>query len=82
MNNAEIASRLATVREQGYPLTLTAADADAIVECIRRIMAAVPGDDQPFVRADYELATSAIDHPEPGEYGTSNKRVRSPYQKP
>ena len=67
--------RLSLLREQSYPLAITTDDARALVECIRRIMAAVPEDDRPFVRADYALVTSAIDHPEPGETGASNEWV-------
>ncbi len=82
MTDAELIPRLEALREQGYPLTLSTNDAEALVECITRIMQAVPEDDQPFVRADYALATSAISHPPPNEFGTSNKRLRFPYRTP
>lgn len=51
MDDATINSLLDSLRQQEYPLTVTQDDADALVECIRRIMASVPEDDQIFVRA-------------------------------
>ena len=82
MHDAEINARLTALRNQGYPLTLVTEDAEAIVECINRIMGVISDDDRPLVRGDYDLATSAVHHPEPNEFGTSNQRLRSPYQMP
>jgi len=63
MTNSELTARLDAIREQNYPLALDFEDAEAIVDCIRRIMAEVPEDNQIFVRADYDDATSALFHP-------------------
>ena len=65
MDDETIDERLEALGQQGYPLTVTTEDAEALVECIRRIMEAVPEDDRVFVRADYDLATSALWHPAP-----------------
>jgi hypothetical protein len=65
MDNQTLESRLEELREQNYPLEITPETADALVECIRRIMACVPEDEQIFVRADYASATSALCHPAP-----------------
>ena len=64
MDNNELSARLDAVCQQGYPLMLTSEDAEALVECIDRIMSAVPEDDRIFVRGDYALATSALYHPD------------------
>ncbi len=63
MNDALINELLGGLRQQDYPLELSKEAADALCECIRRVMDAVPEDDQVFVRADYDLATSALCHP-------------------
>jgi hypothetical protein len=69
MNDATLEILLEQVRQQNYPLEVSADAADALVECIRRIMAAVPEDDRVFLRADYDLATSALCHPSPSTNG-------------
>jgi len=66
MDDNVITERLEALHEQGYQLTLSSEDAEALVECINRVMAAVPEDDRIFVRADYDLATSGLWHPDPG----------------
>lgn len=81
MNNATIRLLLESVRQQDYPLTLGNEEADALCECIRRIMDAVPEDDRVFVRADFDLATSALCHPE-GTRERTNERQRSPRPMP
>jgi len=58
-----IKARLNAVRKQNYPLTLTDDDAEALVECIRHIMAVVRENDQVLVMEDYDLATSTLVHP-------------------
>lgn len=63
MDDATLTAKLESLGEQEYPLTVTEDDAQALVECIRRIMRSVPEDDQVFVRADYDLATHALLHP-------------------
>jgi hypothetical protein len=68
-----LTATLAAIREQDYPLSLTSDDAEALVECFRRIMSAVPEDERVFVRADYNLATSALCHPE-GDMPRTNDR--------
>ena len=65
LKHARITSLLESVQQQQYPLEITTDAAEALVECIRRIMSEVPEDDQVFVRADYDLATSALLHPTP-----------------
>jgi hypothetical protein len=83
MTDAELTAQLEAVRKQSYPITLTESDGAALVECIRRVMAAVPEDERPFVRADYDLSTSAVCHPEPDEFGNTNeRRGHSPSQQP
>lgn len=68
MSPADIENLLASVRCQNYPLSVDQAQASAIVDCIRNIMAFVSEDDQVLVRADYAGATSALLHPcEPKE---------------
>ena len=77
MTDKELIAHLVALTNQGYPLAITENAADAIVECISRVMAAVPDDDRPFVRSDYDLVTSAIQHPEPSnEFGNTNERIR------
>lgn len=49
---------------QDYPLTVTRDAAQAIARCFRRVMDFVSDDDRVFVAADYDLATSALWHPE------------------
>lgn len=66
---------LAEVLRQDYPLTITQEAAIALVECMRCIMDAVPEDDRVFVRADYNLATSALCHPE-GDMPRTNERLK------
>jgi len=73
----EITSLLIEVRQQDYPLSITQEAASAIVECIRHLIEAVPKDDQVLVRGDYDLATSALCHPE-GDLPRTNER-RSHY---
>lgn len=63
MENNEIITLLSDLRQQDYPLVVSEKMANAIVECIRRIMETVHPDDHVFVRADYDLATSALCHP-------------------
>ena len=75
MNQQEINARLESLREREYPLSLSFNDAEAIVECIKSIMSVVSDDDIPFVRGDYALATSALCHPEPNQFGTTNQRL-------
>ena len=65
MSANTITERLGPVREQDYPLEINKDAANALVECIRRIMAAVPEDDQFLVRADYSIATAVLSHPSP-----------------
>ena len=67
MDDATLTARLEAVREQQYPLTLTSDDAEALVECINRIMSAFPEEQRIFLRADYDLATSALSHPKPSD---------------
>lgn len=55
---------LEAVRQQSYPLVLSKEDSQALVKCMRRIMDAVPEDEHVFVRCDYDLATSALCHPD------------------
>lgn len=79
ITDAELDRRLTALREQGYPLTVSREDAEAIVECIDRIRIAVPDDDRPFIRADYALVTSAINHPtNPDGSGASNEWKAGP----
>ena len=54
---------LEDLQEQRYPLKIELDTAEALVECFRRVLEAVPEDDQVFVRADFELATRALLHP-------------------
>lgn len=63
MTDAELDSRLMALHRQSYPLALSEEDGQALYECIRRVKDAVPEDDRPFIRADYDLATSAVCHP-------------------
>lgn len=65
MDNPKLESLLESLRTQSYPLTVSEDEAEALVECFRRIMQAVPEDDRIFVRTDYDLATSALCHPDP-----------------
>jgi predicted amino acid racemase len=74
----EIISLLSDLRQQDYPLTVTQETADALVECMRRIMEAVQEDDRVFVRADYDLATSALCHPVGSLPRTNARRGRYP----
>lgn len=67
------ASVLIEVQQQNYPLSITLEAASAFIECIQRIMDAVPEDDRVFVRADYDLATSALCHPE-SDFPRTNER--------
>ena len=55
---------LLLLREQEYPLMVSQETALALVNCITRVMDAVPDDDRIFVRAEYNLATSSLCHPE------------------
>jgi len=71
--DSEIFSLLVDLRQQDYPLSVTQETANALVECIRRVLNAVPEDDRLFVRADYDLATSALCHPE-GDLPRTNTR--------
>lgn len=64
MEDATLEARLESLGEQDYPLAITEDDALALVECVRRIMRSVPEDDRLFVRADYDLATHALLHPD------------------
>jgi len=57
--------QLAEVCERKYPLTLTKDEADALAECLRRVLLAVPEEDRFYVGDDYNLARSALCHPEP-----------------
>lgn len=76
MDNAAIIKLLESLQEQSYPLTVDEETANALVACIRRIMASVPEDDQIIVRGDYNLATSALCHPEPNDHlSTTNGNV-------
>lgn len=71
----QITSVLADVRQQDYPLQISQEAAAAFVVCLRRIMDAVPDDDRFFVRADYDLVTSALCHPE-GDFPHTNEQPR------
>lgn len=64
MDDATLSAKLDALAEQDYPLYVREDDARALVECIRRIMRSVPEDDRVFVRADYDLATHALLHPD------------------
>ncbi len=75
MNDAELASRLVSLRSQSYPLSLDVEDGAALMECITRIMEYVPEGDRPLVRGDYDLATSSVCHPDSTGLGNSNRRV-------
>lgn len=68
MDDKTIKILLEQLRGQSYPLEVSADAAEAVVECLRRVMAAVPDDDQVFVRADYAQALSALCHPEPNAW--------------
>ncbi len=63
MDNRELDSVLNAVKRQHYPLFIDEKAAEAFLECFRRIMAMVPEDDHILIRADYDLATSALYHP-------------------
>lgn len=65
---------LSKLRDQDYPLIITQEMASMLVGCIRRVMDAVPEDDRVFVRAEYDLATSALCHPE-GYLPRTNERA-------
>ncbi len=65
MDDLTLTERLESLGQQTYPLEINEDTADALVECIRRIMKAVPDDDLVYVRADYDLAVSALCHPSP-----------------
>lgn len=65
MTNMQIDLLLDQLRRQSYPLEVTKNAADALLQCISRIMQYVPEDDQLLVRADYDAATSALYHPDP-----------------
>jgi hypothetical protein len=74
MSNHQTDSLLADLLQQDYPLCITRETADALAECMSRILDAVPEDDRIFVRADYDLATSALCHPE-GDLPRTNERL-------
>jgi len=78
MSDAEIVPLLTRLREQDYPLTVTQETADALVECVRRVMGTVHEDDRVFVLADYDLATSALCHPTGDLPRTNARRGRYP----
>ena len=73
LQDDEIAALLTEIRQQDYPLGITQEAAGALAECVRRILDAVPEDDRIFVRADYDMATSALCHPE-GDLPRTNDR--------
>lgn len=77
LRDKQITSLLTDLLQQDYPLCITQETADAIVECLSRTLDAVPEDDRIFVRADYDLATSALCHPE-GDLPRTNERLRHP----
>lgn len=76
-HDEEIFSVLSELRQQNYPLWITQEAAGALAKCIRRILDVVPEDDRIFVRADYDLATSALCHPEGDLPRTNDRRQRS-----
>lgn len=59
---------LEDLQEQRYPLQIELDTAEALVECFRRVLEAVPEDDQVYVRADFELASKALLHPSTAQY--------------
>ena len=75
LQDKHIVSLLTDLLQQDYPLYITRETADALVECASRILDAVPEDDRIFVRADYDLATSALCHPE-GDLPRTNERLK------
>ena len=75
LQDKHIVSLLTDLLQQDYPLCITRETADALVECASRILGAVPEDDRIFVRADYDLATSALCHPE-GDLPRTNERLK------
>lgn len=70
-------SILLGIIKQDYPLQISHDAAEAFITCLRRIMDAVPEDDRVFVRAEYELVTTALHHPE-GDSPRTNERLRRP----
>jgi hypothetical protein len=63
MKDSEMIPPLIDLGRQSYPLSIDQRTAEALVECFSRLMREVPADDQVFVRADYDLATSSLVHP-------------------
>lgn len=66
---------LELLTQQDYPLSVTKAEADELVACIRRIMECVPNDDRVLVRGDYNAVTTALSHPTGGGGPRTNERV-------
>jgi len=73
LQDDRITSLLVNIRQQDYPLVITQEAASALVECMRRVMDAVPQDDRVLVRAEYDLITSALCHPE-GDLPRTNEQ--------
>jgi len=75
LRDEQITSLLTDLLQQDYPLCVTRETADALVESMGHILNAVPEEDRIFVRADYDLATSALCHPE-GDLPRTNERSK------
>jgi hypothetical protein len=63
LNDRDIPALLSALRRQSYPLVITEDQAEALVECMRRVMASVPDQEHSPARTDFDLAASALFHP-------------------
>ena len=75
MNNSEVIERLEAIAASFYPLSIDEDDGAAMVECIQRIMDAVPEEERIMLRGDYNLVTSALMHPVGPSGGERNIRL-------
>jgi len=59
-----VRGRLERVRGSAYPLTVSREEAEALLECVQMLMAAVPEADKAVVAGWYDTISSTLWHPE------------------